>query len=117
MISTKILAAAAVLSALIATPVLAQDMNVRRAPVHRNYDANAYDHQRDTNFWPAEVAAGIVGGAIGTAGALATAPFTGDGYGYQPDYRYSRGYAERNGFVCQPGTLFRGEDGRTHICQ
>ncbi|MEO6783870.1 MAG: hypothetical protein ABI407_20330 [Bradyrhizobium sp.] len=23
----------------------------------------------------------------------------------------------RNGFVCQPGTWFKGEDGRRHICQ
>jgi hypothetical protein len=26
-------------------------------------------------------------------------------------------YARRNGFVCVPGTWFRGEDGRMHICQ
>jgi hypothetical protein len=26
-------------------------------------------------------------------------------------------YARRNGFVCVPGSLFRGEDGRQHICQ
>ena len=26
-------------------------------------------------------------------------------------------YARRNGFVCIPGTLFRGEDGRRHLCQ
>lgn len=26
-------------------------------------------------------------------------------------------YARRNGFVCTPGTWFRGEDGRRHICQ
>jgi hypothetical protein len=26
-------------------------------------------------------------------------------------------YAARNGFVCQPGTWFKGEDGRRHICQ
>ena len=22
-----------------------------------------------------------------------------------------------NGFVCQPGTWFKGEDGRRHLCQ
>ena len=56
-------------------------------------------------FWPGEVAAGVVGGAVGTAAAIATAPFGGEEY------------ARRNGFVCVPGTLFRGEDGRQHLCQ
>jgi hypothetical protein len=30
-------------------------------------------------------------------------------YGAQPSYG--------NGYVCQPGTYFRGEDGRQHLCQ
>jgi len=47
----------------------------------------------------------VVGGAVGTAAAIATAPIGGDEY------------ARRNGFVCIPGTLFRGEDGRRHLCQ
>ena len=41
--------------------------------------------------------------------------------GYNPGYAtnpvYDDSYATRNGFACQPGTLFRGEDGRTHLCQ
>ena len=65
---------------------------------------NRYD-ERDRGFWPADVAAGLVGGAVGTAAAIATAPIGGSEY------------ARRNGFVCVPGTLFRGEDGRQHICQ
>ena len=60
---------------------------------------------RDRGFGPAEIAAGVVGGAVGTAAAIASAPIGGDEY------------ARRNGFVCIPGTLFRGEDGRMHICQ
>src|SRR5438552_14244487 len=75
-------------------------------------------YRRDSGFWPGDVAAGVVGGAIGTAGAIATAPFRGDAYAYNDGYyghRYYRGY--NNGFVCQPGTMFRGEDGRRHICQ
>jgi hypothetical protein len=58
-----------------------------------------------------------VGGAIGAAGAIATAPFRHDTYAYNDGYGYRtyRGYD--NGFVCQPGTIFRGEDGRRHICQ
>ena len=35
-----------------------------------------------TGFWPADVAAGIVGGAIGTAGAIAAAPFVAGPYAY-----------------------------------
>jgi hypothetical protein len=66
---------------------------------------NSYNRWDDSGFWPGNVAAGVVGGAVGTAAAIATAPFVSDDY------------ARRNGFVCTPGTLFRGEDGRTHICQ
>jgi len=42
-----------------------------------------------TGFWPADVAAGIVGGAIGTAGAIAAAPFGAGPYAYYngPYYR------------------------------
>ena len=65
---------------------------------------NRYD-DRDRGFWPADVAAGVVGAAAGTAAGVATYPIGGEEY------------ARRNGFVCVPGTLFRGEDGRRHICQ
>jgi hypothetical protein len=73
----------------------------------------------DRGFWPADVAAGAVGGAIGTAGAIATAPFRADSYAWDNGSRngWNQSYAERNGFVCTPGTWFRGEDGRRHICQ
>jgi hypothetical protein len=120
MTKMKFLAAAAILSTLIASPVLAGDMNHRHTMSQRAYDSNAYQRS-DSGFWPADVAAGVVG----AAGAIATAPFRGgDAYayddgsnGYNGDYRYSQSYAERNGFVCQPGTIFRGEDGRPHLCQ
>ena len=82
----------------------------------------------------ADVTAGAVGtagavaaGAVGTAGAIATAPFHGpDSYayynnGYNGGWNNSgwsgQSYAERNGFVCTPGTYFKGEDGRRHLCQ
>jgi hypothetical protein len=52
---------------------------------------NSYNRFDDNSgFWPGDVAAGVVGGEE---------------------------YARRNGFVCVPGTLFRGEDGRQHLCQ
>jgi hypothetical protein len=69
---------------------------------------------------PVDAAAGIAGAVIGTAAAIATASFRGS-YAYDNDYGYDNGYdngyARRNGFVCQPGTWFRGEDGRRHLCQ
>ena len=92
-----------------------------------------------TGFFPADLAvgavdtaAGVAGAAIGTAGAIATAPFrTADSFAYQPEangyntYAYGpngyygdwNSYAARNGLVCRPGTWFKGNDGRQHLCQ
>ena len=105
------------------------DNMVRRSDdmAYRN-DPNGWNNN---GFWPGAVAAGAVGGAVATAdaavntaGAIATAPFRGDSYAY-----YNNGYdngsngynngwqGQSNGFVCQPGTWFKGEDGRRHICQ
>jgi hypothetical protein len=77
------------------------------------------DHGRDHGFWPAQVAAGVVGGAIGTGVAIATAPLRADSYAWDNGSRggWTESYMKRNGFVCVPGTWFRGEDGRQHICQ
>jgi hypothetical protein len=163
------LAAAAAVTALVATPVLAQDTAQPRSAAHAkgdktmthrmNHHAQSAKHMRhharmdrrdemtsrdDWNrgggFWPANVAGGIVGGAIGTAGAIATAPIGGqyrgsyayhDDYGYGPrgydvGYAYdgvaipqSSSYAARNGFVCQPGTVTRPKNGSgvPMICQ
>jgi hypothetical protein len=93
-----------------------------------SWNDNRWDRRYDSGFWPADVAAGVVGGAIGTAGAIATAPFRGDSYAYYNDNSYgyyNNGYrggprqnrAALNGFVCQPGTWFKGEDGRRRPCQ
>jgi hypothetical protein len=40
-------------------------------------------------------------------------------YAYDNGYGggYDNGHAAQNGFVCQPGTVFRGEDGRRYLCQ
>lgn len=134
-----LLGAAALVSSALASPVMAQEVVYnpgycaqfypnancqnkglgnpytgdyqRRAAYHQNRDwANSYnrwdgDRRRDSGFWPGDVAAGVVGGAVGTAAAIATAPIGG------------AAYARQNGFVCTPGTWFRGEDGRRHICQ
>jgi len=106
-----------------------------RADAGRNYrhhrERYAYRERRPVG--PGEVAGGVVGGAVGTAGAvaagaintagaIATAPFRPMGsYAYY-NGPYNGGwnqqsYAERNGFVCTPGTLFKGADGRMHPCQ
>jgi hypothetical protein len=113
----KLLTAAAVLSAAVAAPALAQDAHGRSDAIRQYQTSDRYYH-RYGGFWPGEVAAGVVGGAIGTAGAIATAPFRNDVYAYNDGYygrRYYGGY--NSGFVCQPGTVFRGVDGRRHICQ
>jgi hypothetical protein len=87
---------------------------------HDSWNDNRWDRRHDSGFWPADVAAGVVGGAIGTAGAIATAPFRGDSYAYYNNGDrgwYGQSYSQRNAFVCQPGTWFKGEDGRRHLCQ
>jgi hypothetical protein len=101
------------------------DRNGRNSYNRRDYDRRA---DRDNGFWPANAAAGIVGGAVATAGAIATAPFRGaDAYaydnGYNDYYGYGYGgrdwktYAARNGLACTPGTWIKGEDGRRYLCQ
>jgi hypothetical protein len=83
------------------------------------------------------VAAGVVAGALlgggpgyypGYYGGYGPGYYN-DSYAYDPGYStdidpnvgyintYDNGYAVRNGFVCQPGTWFRGQDGRNHLCQ
>ena len=75
-------------------------------PIRDRAWRNSYNRWDDNSgFWPGDVAAGVVGGAVGTAAAIATSPAGGEEY------------ARRNGFVCIPGTWFRGEDGRRHLCQ
>ena len=139
MTKSGILAAAAILVSTLASPAMAQQViynpgycaqfypnaNCQNRGPGSPYDSGFYQRQtyrdqayqdrawrnsynrRDDNdsFWPGDVAAGVVGGAVGTAAAIATSPIGGDEY------------ARRNGFVCVPGTLFRGEDGRRHLCQ
>jgi hypothetical protein len=112
----KLLTAAAVLTTAIAAPALAQDPAARALSVRQQQDQVRVYH-RNSGFWPGEVAAGVVGGAIGTAGAIATAPFRGDVYAYNDGYYGPRHYGYNSGLVCQPGTTFMGEDGRRHICQ
>jgi hypothetical protein len=82
---------------------------------------------RRDGYGPGIAGAGIAAGIIAGSVIGATSGYYG-GYGpgyYDNSYAYDNGYgggydngyAVRNGFVCQPGTVFRGEDGRPHLCQ
>jgi len=47
------------------------------------------------------------------------AALTSPAYAYDNGYGggYDNGYAASNGYDCQPGTWFRDEYGRRHLCQ
>lgn len=138
---SALLAAATVLVSAFAAPAMAQQVvynpgycaqyypnaNCQNVGPGSPYDSGFYRGEtyedrswRDSNarwgdgdgFWPADAAAGVVGGAVGTAAAIATAPAAIATTPIGGDE-----YARRNGFVCIPGTVFRGEDGRRHLCQ
>ena len=63
----------------------------------------------------AAVGAGVVGGVAAAGYYGATAPYYGSGGPYA--YYGGQDYATRNGFVCQPGTMVRMDDGLMHRCQ
>ncbi|MEH2518508.1 hypothetical protein V1279_004081 [Bradyrhizobium sp. AZCC 1610] len=134
MTKSGIFAAAAILASALAAPAMAQEVisnpgycaqfypnaNCQNKGPGSPYYSGSYQRQAyqdrtwrgsynrwddNSGFWPGDVAAGVVGGAVGTAAAIATSPIGGEAY------------ARRNGFVCIPGTWFRGEDGRRHRCQ
>lgn len=110
----KLLTAAAVLTTAVAAPALARHPEARTPGVRHAgvqdrvhvYRRGVYPH--GSGFWPGDVAAGIVGGAIGTAGAIATAPFAYNSYAYDDGYY---------GYRCVPGTAFIGPDGLRHLCR
>jgi hypothetical protein len=152
MTKLKLLSAAAILSAVIATPALAQEVVYNPGYCAQFYpDANCQnkgpnnpytgDYQRRTaypnnngyrdngwsnswnnnsGFWPGDVAAGVVGGAVGTAGAIASAPFRGyrneDSYAYM-DSDGSSYCAQRYRSYDPASGTYMGYDGRRHVCQ
>ncbi|MBR0689293.1 hypothetical protein JQ594_25470 [Bradyrhizobium manausense] len=144
MTKMKLLGAAAIAATIVTGSAMAQTAvtNSSRCAAQpsnvncQNLGANGYRHHRvsyrqsngdwnrtHTGFWPTDVAGDVAGAAIGTAGAIATAPFRAMDNSYAYDNSWdnrgwdTRSYAERNGFVCTPGTWFKGGDGRRHICQ
>jgi hypothetical protein len=150
MTSLKLLGLAAIVASTLATPAFAQTAadNAARcsglfqdpacqnlAPgnptTDRAYRRRHMAHQQvnpndqgQSGFWPVDAAGAVAGAAVGTAAAVASAPFQGWGNSYASYDRSGPGwygnwdaYAARNGIVCRPGTLFKGEDGRQHLCQ
>jgi hypothetical protein len=94
------IAAAAVLTLATAAPVFADPAARSVSAQNRLQKEQAYRHGYGTGFWPADAAVGIVGGAIGTAGAIAAAPFGAGPYAYyHGPYIAGRG---NYGLVCEP---------------
>ncbi|HTF01304.1 MAG TPA: hypothetical protein VK621_22075, partial [Bradyrhizobium sp.] len=75
MTKSRLLGAAAILAAAIATPAMAQEaMRAPGAYAQAHPWASEYHYRNGrSGFWPGDVAAGVVGGAIGAAGAIASA--------------------------------------------
>lgn len=85
----KSLTAATVLAMATASPTFAMGPHARSEAVQqRLQESRTYQYYRHDGFWPGKMAAGVVGGAVGTAGAIAAAPF---GYDRYDDY-YGRPY-------------------------
>lgn len=146
MTSLKVLGLAAIVATTLATPALAQtraDNSARCTGLFQDpncqnlgagYQTNDRAYRRrhmahrqvndQSGFWPLDAAGAVAGAAVGTAAAVASAPFQGWGNSYAS---YDRGgpgwygnwdaYAAHNGIVCKPGTWFKGDDGRRHLCQ
>ncbi|OAF05990.1 hypothetical protein AYJ54_20030 [Bradyrhizobium centrolobii] len=107
-----------------------QDRQYRRTAYRQ---PNRYNdlNRPNSGFWPVDNAGAVAGAAVGTAAAVASAPFRSwdNSYAYDNSNGYYGGrsetgwygnwdtYAARNGIVCRPGTLYKGEDGRQHLRQ
>ena len=151
-LSLAILGTAAILTSALAGPAMAKGTMAKGAKGEQVTHAKSQSHMqrraayrgerfRDANavvtrdqysrpVGPVGAAGAVVGGAVATAGAIATAPFRAfdSGYNsydnsYNNYYGYGYGgrdwktYAARNNLVCTPGTTFRGADGQQRICQ
>ncbi len=118
--SLRLVAATALIVTTMPAPALARNY----CDTHPCYHRGPAGAAADVAGGAVGAAAGVAGAAIGTAGAIATAPFRGPYYNnsyYSGPYRNSYAYDyysdPNNGFVCRPGTWFKGPDGRRHPCQ
>jgi len=119
---TPAIVAAAIL-ALLSSPVVAQEVGGAcgpgpqgSEPAYYAYEG-AYPTYPDHGFWPGRGAGDIVGGAIGAADAIATAPLRAlegnDAYAMAP----GAAYCERRHRSYDPTSgTFLGYDGRRHRC-
>jgi hypothetical protein len=123
MTKLKFLGTAALLTAMIATPAMAQPA-MQEPGAYRQAHPWANDYRYGygygygpSGFWPGDDAVGV----IGTAEAIATAPFR-DSYGYYGGPGYDDSYAyygnrpARTTCGLQPGATFIGPDGRWYPC-
>lgn len=156
MTSLKLVGLAAIVASTLATPAFAQTLTDNSArctgpfqdpncqnlgagnpTTDRGYRRRHMARQVNSNdgtqsgFWPVDTAGAVAGAAVGTAAAVASAPFRSwdNSYAYDNSggnngargemgwYGNWDAYAARNGIVCRPGTWVKGEDGRQHICQ
>ena len=126
MTGLRMLSAAALLAAVIATPATAQQAMqepgayLQDHPWATNY--GYYYGYRPYGVGPADVAAGVIVGTVGTAAAIATAPFR-DSYAYYGDnsddtYAYygDRPISRRSTCGLQSGATYMGPDGRWYPC-
>src|SRR5258708_13558562 len=126
MTKSRCLGAAAALAAAMAAPAMAQRaMEEPGAYAQAHPWASDYHYRYGrSGFWPGDVAAGVIGGAIGAAGAIASAPFrdsyVDDSYAYYPGsapyddpYAYYDPRPSRTPTRgLQPGATYLGPDGR-----
>ncbi|MCP1841330.1 hypothetical protein ACVIHI_005749 [Bradyrhizobium sp. USDA 4524] len=150
MMSLRVLGAAVIVASAVSSPASAQAVfsnpaacssqfasaNCLNRGAGSPYDSRRGYYQRRTAYrepvGPVGAAAGVAGAAVGTAAAIATAPFGGWRNSYAAYGTYDRpaaygdyyawngdwnSYASHNGIVCRPGTFFKGSDGLQHPCQ
>ena len=121
MTRTKIFAAAAALTMLAATTAMAQDYR----SYNRGYDSNAAYGDNWDNDGPAyrggsaRYGNNYDGGYYGGSAGVPTRSDRGASNGYSggDNGAYRSGYAQRNGFVCEPGTVFINSNGIRTLCQ
>ncbi len=107
-------------TARIRGPTIPTPADYQRRTAYQNnngYWDNGWNN--NNGFWPGDVAAGVVGGAVGTAGAIATAPFRGtrndNSYAYMDD---NASYCAQRYRSYDPASgTYLGRDGRRHVCQ
>ncbi len=133
MTRTKIFAAAAAVTMLAATTAMAQDISPRGSVYNngynynRGYDANAAYGDNWDNDGPSYRGGYARYGNDWDRGdgwngksstGIPTRSDRGASNGYSGgDTGYRGGYASRNGFVCQPGSVFINENGIRTLCQ